>query len=338
MKRSTRRLLAFLLLLPLPAVAGLSLGEGPGSVAVAGAGVAPSPPSCPPVAASDRAGSVLVYSFFESSLEDPDSTNTRLTVMNVGPSRALVRLILVSGATCTVVSDSCFSFQPNQSRSFLASDLAPGQRGYALAIQLDPVTAFPSGGNGILGSASAKLLSNGSQIGTFGAAAIPYDGGTGGAPFLFDGTTLTLSFDGVSYFPFPNQLALDHFRGQDTASTILVLNAIGGTLPSSPASLGFADIRATNQFENVFTDLGVEASCQHVGSLLSLGGNQTLSAAGGFEAGQLRIVPQGSPPTPIFGAILSPKGGHNLRNVGLRPATLSFCFKPPCVRDGVPQD
>lgn len=296
---------------------------------------APAQSSCTPTPAGDLPGSVLVYNLYASDVVDPGATNSLITVMNVGTAKSLVRLMLV-GAGCTVISDQLLSLQPNQARSFPASTLAPGQLGYAIAIEVDG-NGLPSGRNGILGSVSVKSAS---PFGSFGAEAIAFVGAPGGAPFRLDGATIALDFDGVSYAALPLQLELDHFVAARDDATFLAVNAPGGVLPSSPRLLGELDFVVWNENEDQFTDSGAGQSfeCQLRNSLRSLAPpDNTSFGALRTPGGRMRIEDvqtalAGGPPGPILGAVLTPLGGHNLRNAGALSATLSFPRTVPCPR------
>jgi hypothetical protein len=66
-----------------------------------------------------KAGSVLVYTTYSSSIAAPNSQNTRISITNTHQQlRVAVHLFFVDGATCSI-ADSLVCLTPNQTGSFL---------------------------------------------------------------------------------------------------------------------------------------------------------------------------------------------------------------------------
>src|SRR5262249_55332011 len=87
------------------------------------------PQAASPVS-DQRAGSVLIYNIYTSSAASPNSQDTRVSITNVEQSRsAIVHLFFVDGSSC-MAADSYICLTPNQTATFLASDLDPGTTGY----------------------------------------------------------------------------------------------------------------------------------------------------------------------------------------------------------------
>jgi hypothetical protein len=187
-----------------------------------------------------KAGSVLIYNVYSSSNTEPQYLNTRISLTNThGTGRAFVHLFFVDGSTCTV-ADSYVCLTPNQTVTFLMSDVDPGITGYLVAVAADEATGCPRSFNYLIGDEFCKLPS-----GHFGnllaeAFAAEYDGI---ADCDSNSITATLYFDGSgrpgSYNMLPRTLAADNIADRATGnSTLLVINRIGGNLSLAGAPLG----------------------------------------------------------------------------------------------------
>jgi hypothetical protein len=180
-----------------------------------------------------RAGSVLIYNLYTSST-DSNRQNTRISITNIEPARtAFVHMFFVDGATCSV-ADSFLCLTPNQTVSFLASDLDPGTTGYIVAVAVDR-QGCPVDFNYLIGDEYVKFASG--HAANLGAEAITAI--AGGLPFCnTDSIQAVLAFDGVSYSVLPHVLALDNIGSRvDGNETLLILNRIGGNLATGAATL-----------------------------------------------------------------------------------------------------
>jgi hypothetical protein len=180
-----------------------------------------------------RAGSVLIYNLYTSST-DSNRQNTRISITNIEPARtAFVHMFFVDGATCSV-ADSFLCLTPNQTVSFLASDLDPGTTGYIVAVAVDR-QGCPVDFNYLIGDEYVKFASG--HAANLGAEAITAI--AGGLPFCdTNSIQAVLAFDGVSYSVLPHVLALDNIGSRvDGNETLLILNRIGGNLATGAATL-----------------------------------------------------------------------------------------------------
>jgi subtilisin-like proprotein convertase family protein len=186
-------------------------------------------------ASDQRSGAALVYNLYTSNAAAPNAQNTRFSITNTEPSRAAaVHLFFVDGQTCSV-ADAFVCLTPNQTSSFLASDLDPGTTGYLIAIASDLLTGCPINFNYLIGEAYVKLASG--HAANLGAEAIAALAGSPPNCQAF-ATTAQLNFDGVSYNRVPRVLALSNIPARrDGNDTLLVLNRFGGNLARSAGTL-----------------------------------------------------------------------------------------------------
>ncbi len=213
-------------------------GNPAGSVTACAAINCPPPgPGLPLATASpmtdQKAGSVLIYNIYTSG-SDPMRQNTRLSITNTEPSRpAFVHLFFVDGASCSV-ADSFLCLTPNQTATFLASDLDPGTTGYVVAVAVDS-RGCPASFNSLIGDEYVKFQSG--HTANLSAQAITAI--AGGLPVCdANASTAVLAFDGVSYNVVPHVLAGDNIPSRaDGNDTLLILNRIGGNLGIGASTL-----------------------------------------------------------------------------------------------------
>jgi trimeric autotransporter adhesin len=182
-----------------------------------------------------RAGSVLVYNLYSSSIAAPNAQNTRVSITNTHPTLPVaVHLFFVDGVTCSI-ADSLICLTAQQTASFLASDIDPGTTGYIVAVASDRVTGCPINFNYLIGDAYVKLSSgHAANLAAEGFGAL-----AGGLPACDAASVTTiLNFDGVSYNRAPRVLAASNIPSRaDGNDTLLVLNRIGGSLVTGAATL-----------------------------------------------------------------------------------------------------
>lgn len=176
----------------------------------------------PPTAevSDQKLGSVLVFPFFSSSAT-PAQEDTRFAITNQNQSASVsMHIYFVNGAT-GVVADSFIALTPNQTASFLASDVDPGVRGFVLAIAIGNDGA-PLNFNHLAGVADIKLATgHRATLRAEAIAAITLP--------VFSGVTATLNFDGVAYNRLPRALAADKIKSSlDSNTTVFVLTRITG--------------------------------------------------------------------------------------------------------------
>lgn len=201
--------------------------------------------TCPPVGpgvlpqagspmSDGRPGSVLIYNLYTSAATGGEAQNTRIAITNTHLQQAAFVHLFFVAESCSV-ADSFLCLTPNQTATFLASDLDPGTSGYLVAVATDP-QGCPANFNFLIGDEFVKLASgHATNLGAEAIAAI-----AGGLPVCdSNSVTAQLSFDGVSYAPVPRALALSNLASRaDGNDTLLVLNRIGGNLGIGASTLG----------------------------------------------------------------------------------------------------
>ncbi|MBK6796406.1 MAG: DUF11 domain-containing protein [Acidobacteria bacterium] len=183
-----------------------------------------------------QAGSILFYPLYTSDVSNFNKQNTRFNMTNVSTTeKVCVHLFMVDGSSCSVL-DLFICLTPNQTASYLASDLDPGNTGYIMAVAVDCSTGLPRAYNCLVGDEYVKMVS-GHQA-NLGAEAIQ-------AVMMFPaGTdptvqTVDLKFDGVNYNQLPRVVAADNIQSTgDGNSTLMVLNRVAGNFTGSGATIG----------------------------------------------------------------------------------------------------
>jgi hypothetical protein len=196
-------------------------------------------PDCPQPGPGELSpsGSVLVYNFYSSHAVNPVEENTRITITNTETARtAYVHLFFVDGSSCSV-ADAFICLTPNQTASFLASDVDPGVSGYLVAVAVDQETGCPINFNFLIGEEYVKLPSGHAANLKAEAFQAFYDGALPGCDT--SSNTAVLAFDGTSYSLAPRTLALSYVASPaDGNSTMLILNSFGGNLATSASQMG----------------------------------------------------------------------------------------------------
>src|SRR5262249_7894691 len=183
-----------------------------------------------------KAGSVLIYNIYTSSVTSSNNQNTRINLTNTDVSRpAMVHLYFVDGASCSV-ADSYICLTPHQTSSFLMSYIDPGVTGYIVAVAVDR-QGCPIDFNRLIGDAYVKFSTGHAA----NLAAESISALAGGLPSCNENSvTAQLNFDGVSYNRLPRVLALDNIPSRgDGNDSMLVLNRIGGNLTVGAATLSY---------------------------------------------------------------------------------------------------
>ncbi len=216
-----------------------------------------------------KAGSILVYNVYTSSITNLNAQNTRISITNTNEyEMAYIHLFFVDGSTCSV-ADMFVCLTANQTYTFLISDLDPGVTGYLMAIAIDGVTGCPINFNYLIGDAYVKFPTG--HYGNLAAEAIAAqfetfsgcNGSTSLAELFFDqpGTP-------DSYNPLPRVLAVDNISDRLSGNnTMLILNRIGGNMAIASASIGSIFGLLYDDAENSYSFTFASGACQYRNSL-----------------------------------------------------------------------
>lgn len=182
-----------------------------------------------------KAGSVLIFPLYSSISLNQTRENTRFAITNTDPSRrAAVHLFFIQEDSAEV-ADAFLCLTPNQTTTFLASDLDPDISGYLVAIAVDERTGCPIHFNFLIGDEYVKLSSgHAANLAAQAFAALA------GVPPACNESSVTaeIDFDGVSYNAVPRVLAVDSIlSAEDGNSTLLVIDRIGGNLGTGVSTI-----------------------------------------------------------------------------------------------------
>jgi hypothetical protein len=214
-----------------------------------------------------KAGSILVYNGYSSIAAESNDINSRISLTNTNITTSVaVHLFFIDGDSCSV-ADSYICLTPNQTISFLASDVDPGVTGFLIAVAVDRSTGWPINFNHLIGDVFLKLPSG--HFGNLAAESISalYTDGSNYDPAA---ATATLWLDGSyrpnSYNALPRTLAADNISSRANGSTqYLIVNRIGGDLSSALSPVG-------NLFGLLYDDLEQSYSFNLNGSACQLRG------------------------------------------------------------------
>ncbi|MBL8203526.1 MAG: hypothetical protein JNM09_04795 [Blastocatellia bacterium] len=183
-----------------------------------------------------RAGSVLLYSYYTSNLGNRAAENTQIRLTNTHDTQdTTVRLYFVDGQTASVFS-LFYCLPANQTISLLMSETDPNITGYVIAVAVDKTTGCPVNFNHLAGSASVKLASG--HITNLGAVAVAALA-TNPTTCATGNTSTTLNFDGTSYGRLPRLVVVDNLPSlKDGNNTRLILTRVGGSLVGTAGGLG----------------------------------------------------------------------------------------------------
>jgi uncharacterized repeat protein (TIGR01451 family) len=247
--------------------------------------------------------SVLFFPVYTSSPSNPNLQNTRISLTNANPEKEQpVHLFFVDGATCSV-SDQYLCLTPNQTTSFVMSDLDPGVTGYAIAVAVNRF-GCPVANNFLLGDEYVKFESgHAASLKAEGAVALP-----GGLPACQVGSsTAVLKFDGVSYSPLSRVVAssslFDRASGNDA---MLILNRLSGSAATGMDTLGSVFGILYDDAESAFSFSFTPSSCQFRSTLSNNFPRTTPRFEQAIAAGRtgwLRLWSQSD--APITGAVIN---------------------------------
>ena len=330
-RKLTHALLAIFALVMMSAAA---LAADPGAVYPLGSEVS-----------DQKAGSILFYNLYTSGATSGNAQNTRVNMTNTSStSSAFVHLFFVAD-TCQI-ADSYVCLTPNQTVSFLASDVDPGVTGYIVGVAVDSSTGFPAAHNFLIGDEYVKTSAgHASNLGAVAFAALWGDAGPVMPGYSASATTATLSFSGAygGYNLVPRVLAASNIPARaDGNDTLVVLNRLGGSLITGASTLSSLFGLMYDDSESVFS-FSVAGGCQLRGSLsntfprttprfetvIPAGRSGWMKIWGGEGVGILGSIINANPNAAASAGAFT--GGRNLHKLTLTNAAyLIPVFPPSC--------
>jgi uncharacterized repeat protein (TIGR01451 family) len=289
------------------------------------------------VGSDQRPGSILIFPLYISDPASPNRENTRINITNIDPVRpAYLHLFFIDGSQCSV-ADNFLCLTPNQTASFLVSDVDPGVAGYLIAVAVDS-EGCPTKFNNLIGDEYVKL-SSGHSANLGAEAAVAYYT----PKCSTDTNTATIQFDGKEYSELGRVVAADNIPSMvDGDSTLLILNRIGGDLTTEADAIGPLFGLLYDDQENAFSFTVNVNNCQ-LRTLLNQNFPRTaprfptVVPAGHTGWMKLWINTPGDEGA-LVGATISVnpnpggfRGGHNLHKLTLGKASLTIpLISPSC--------
>ncbi|HMY74047.1 MAG TPA: hypothetical protein PLQ88_19675, partial [Blastocatellia bacterium] len=207
-----------------------------------------------------KPGSLVIFPVYTSDAVNGNRENTRLALTNIDPKlTAYVHLFFVDGATCAV-ADQFLCLTPNQTTSFLASDIDPGTTGYVVAVAVDQ-NGCPVSFNRLIGHESVKFASGHyGEVAAESYAAL-YNGTLPGC--TINSNQAVLNLDGVQYNLSARVLGLSNLPSPaDNNSTLLVVSRTGGNLSTGAALLGAVNGLLYDDREASYSFAATISACQ----------------------------------------------------------------------------
>ncbi len=229
------------------------------------------------LAGDQKPGSVLFFSRYSSNASNATREDTTFNVTNTNPAlTAYVRLFLVNAATCQTTEQQ-LCLDPQQTVSFLMSDVDPGIKGYVIAVavnlQGEPIQFNWLTGNAIVKQPGGNI--SGSYAALLNALAVAKrkDGNVQNVNGLSE-----MVFDDVNYDRLSAQIAFDGVRSQTAAGNATLfsfyrpITDLTGAVPS-------ASVQVTGWGKN------------NQGQVISSVGNVTSACYSDVALGTFRLQP-----------------------------------------------
>jgi hypothetical protein len=209
-----------------------------------------------------KAGSVLFYNIYTSTPSGGASQNARIALTNTSATAsAFVHLFFVD-ENCRV-ADSFICLTPNQTASFLASDVDPGIKGYIVAIATD-FNGCPTQFNYLIGDEYVKFSSG--HAANLGAEAFAKNS-AGSVVCGPNDSDVVMNFNGTDYNRVPRVLAVSNIMSNlDGNSTMIIVNRVGGWLSTGASTTGTLFGLLYDDAESAYS-FSIAGGCQIMGLL-----------------------------------------------------------------------
>lgn len=175
-----------------------------------------------------KAGSLLVYPLYTSSVAQPSNPNflnTRINITQTADVAIATRIFLIRDNG--TIRNRVICLARKETQSFVATDVAPGETGYIVIVAVD-ANGCPIGANTLIGDVSVKIAGPLASLTAYAFSALFTGTLSGCGP---TSTTANLNLDGVAYNRSPRTVAIDKIRSNaDGNITSLILTRVGGNL------------------------------------------------------------------------------------------------------------
>ncbi|NDD65631.1 MAG: hypothetical protein EBZ36_16890, partial [Acidobacteria bacterium] len=200
------------------------------------------------ISSGNRPASILIYPFYTSNSISTSSHNTRINITNVDPSRQVILHLFFVDGIDGQVADNFLCLTPNQTTSFLASDIDPDTNGYLIAIAVNE-NGCPIRMNSLIGDESIRMAG-----GFYSTVVAEGVAGLSSPSCLPSSMETTIHLDGVQYSLLGRTLAVDSIMSAAGGDqTMLVIDGIGGSLANGTSSLGKMNGLLFNDTEQGFS-------------------------------------------------------------------------------------
>jgi hypothetical protein len=263
-----------------------------------------------------RPGSVLFFNRYTSDPNNPQLSDTQINITNINPvENASVHLFFVD-ETSGSNADFKVSLTPNQTLSFLTSEIDPGITGHMIAVATNG--SVPIQNNSLIGTALIRE-SDGHQV---VLPAFPVAKISPGPVAKGDDDDATLKFNGIEYERLPGSLAVTSFNSETADASSLIVY-------SPPSDLISGSMEMINIYSLLFDD-----AQRSIPSNFSVRGYRAapLSAFFNRQGGLTRHSPMpkrgwirlSAGSLPILGSIINRSAGstsgYNLPSLTLLPS------------------
>ncbi len=281
-----------------------------------------------------KAGSVLFYNIYTSSVASPATENTRINITNTSSTHAArVHIFFIDGSSCGP-ADSMLCLTANQTASFHASDFDPGTMGYIVAVAIDE-NGSPIRHNFLIGDVYVKFDSG--HAANLSAEAVGASNPPGHDDTAF---TVTLNFDGYEYGRLPATVAVSNLPSRvDSNDTMLIINRPSGNLASGADAIGTLAGILYNDAENAFSFSFSTNQCQikfSVTNTLPRTTPRFTTVVPTGRTGWMKLFTYTG--APLLGAVINLNQsvasaafnqGHNLHKLRLTNSSISIPIFPP---------
>ena len=185
-------------------------------------------------ASDQKAGSILIYNFYNSGIGVGSTINTKINITNTSFNDSTIVHLFFVASSCSV-ADFKLYLTPSQTYSFLVSDFDPDITGYIMAVA-ENADGLPVSHNFLIGDLFFKGVDNSANLAAVAFAALWGDQGPVVPGYVANSPTVTINFSGAygGYNKLPATVALSNIPSRAAGDrTMLILNIIGGNYLSS---------------------------------------------------------------------------------------------------------